>query len=73
MALVSSGLLLWLGCRMELRDQIAIAAMNGLLSRNHINNEEDLEHCSVLSYALADAMLKARANTNTEVDKNDQQ
>ena len=59
---------------MELRDQIAIAALNGIISNTiPLNAQEDIDCCAEFSYKLADAMLEARSKTNTEGGENDQQ
>jgi len=73
MARVSNGLLLWWGCRMsiELRDQIAIAAMNSFASK--VDRESELKWVAKMSYKMADAMLEARAKVNPDTGKNDQQ
>ena len=43
---------------MTLRDLFAMAYMNGVVSRVHIN--DDYEEKAVMAYKVADAMLKAR-------------
>ncbi|WP_336432527.1 hypothetical protein [Providencia rettgeri] len=50
----------------ELRDKLAMTALNGCLSHSDTSNvvfnsvEEDTDYYAKLAYAYADAMLKAR-------------
>lgn len=54
----------------ELRDQIAIAAMTGPISKHILlRSPKDLEFLSELAYRLADAMIEARSKTNTDSDE----
>ena len=45
---------------MSLRDYFAAKAMNGLLAAEHDDNERSVKAIVQISYAIADAMLKAR-------------
>lgn len=52
----------------NLRDQIAISAMNAII-RADDTHSETLESIAIESYQYADAMLKARSQVDTEQNK----
>jgi hypothetical protein len=47
--------------QMTLRDQFAMAALNGLVASNTYSTEHVAEFAARTAYAFADAMMKARA------------